>query len=1151
MDLLRTLRAPTAVAGSYLASIKLTKLMAGDLPYEANIFWKALAHILPVRNSDILANPTPWVYSREYLGCLGRDTMLCLLPTSSNAWEQLVVVTEDMLPELPTTATTFSLWQAASFLVTKSSKVVDTEWATYAILDTVAQDLASGSRGRLSPTATSVWNRLEEDLEAFLEGEDTYFDAIEETAAPVAAAFRSATSGDDEWEDDASGNEVRGQIQDLSTMLQHIGIKHRRELEHVMRVSSDQTKKLIRRNSKLKRAVKDAEDDARDVINHNHNELLDAQEKVTELEGTQETLITEKEGLEDQVKELRDQAEQKSHTEEENERLVKEIENLHKNLATVRGDLAGSEAKVTGLESQAKALNENVAEAQEARNIAIDAKLALDTEYKLLNECCDDAEKARNEAEERIIEERKGHEEAYSSLQADHSKLATDYKALEANYDSAAKSADDAIEELVNVKDTVRALEDEVERLEAEKASSEKARKDSLNDIEKELSEAKRTISNLRDEIGKTEADNAESEQILQERIDELQAEVIRAEVGAHDKALALEEEINDLKDEVMRWQETREAHAAEVEASETAKNAAFEDKTQLTAENDKLKHQVKELQANYNGEKYNKLDKERRSLQAKLAEQKQATLIAQGNVRRLEREVAALQKRLQAQAVPAPETIAYNEEEDRDNDDGQDGHGRPDGGQGKKSVGNDDGSPEGSAERLPAGSNNHEAAGNIGSSPSHPSDFQPSGSTFNRPTNQDGTTDVDSTPTDPPAATTVSEFDPFAGDFAPSHSPPHKPHTRANTPFNGQPTRHGVLSSPEKISATSTSPNPKESTADPVPSQWNNASTSTPASTKSSLLSGSATTFFPKSAYNTATSSLQPNTNFENYINKHIGKASDREDSAGPVSEEELGNRQEELAEKIARGDIKAQAARKARRAVVEARLTGDGFFPGANTPKTENELVSESLLDVLETLPSQSLEQSMWAPRGAQNAQQAVESQGQRRPPARPTASAKPMPKVNPPTATTTPAHVRTPAQANIATDNEPNGPPASLGDRPFLAGHPRIPRNQGPPRNDWPATGVAGGSARMGYGQQRDQPERGNFNVQDRQQGYGNYNNGQGARGGTQEHQAPPDAPKKPAAMLSKNRKNKKGHLNLPPHLRGNGPGTPPSGGSQTMS
>ena len=40
---------------------------------------------------------------------------------------------------------------------------------------------------------------------------------------------------------------------------------------------------------------------------------------------------------------------------------------------------------------------------------------------------------------------------------------------------------------------------------------------------------------------------------------------------------------------------------------------------------------------------------------------------------------------------------------------------------------------------------------------------------------------------------------------------------------------------------------------------------------------------------------------------------------------------------------------------------------------------------------------------------------------------------------------------------------------------------------------------------------------------------------------------DPPKKPAAMRNK-KKNKNGPPQLPPHLRGIGPGAPPTGGSQ---
>ena len=151
-----------------------------------------------------------------------------------------------------------------------------------------------------------------------------------------------------------------------------------------------------------------------------------------------------------------------------------------------------------------------------------------------------------------------------------------------------------------------------------------------------------------------------------------------------------------------MAWKETSDARAAEVSVLEKAKNTAFGDKMRLTTENDKLKDEVKKLQAKptYNGENYNKLDNERRGLQRKVADQKKDLLVAQGDACRLERKNAALQKRLQAQAKPAPK---QDDKDDKKDDKGNDEGGNDDRNGGPNSSAGK-GSPTEGGRRQPEG---------------------------------------------------------------------------------------------------------------------------------------------------------------------------------------------------------------------------------------------------------------------------------------------------------------------------------------------------------------------------------------------------------------------------------------------------------------
>ena len=196
-------------------------------------------------------------------------------------------------------------------------------------------------------------------------------------------------------------------------------------------------------------------------------------------------------------------------------------------------------------------------------------------------------------------------------------------------------------------------------------------------------------------------------------------------------------------------------------------------------------------------------------------------------------------------------------------------------------------------------------------------------------------------------------------------------------------------------------------------------------------------------------------------------------------------------VAEGNKKAEDKAEATRKAR-AARESRLTSHAF-PGAK-PKTEDEQVCETVVDELEKLPLKSLAQSMWAPKCPHNVQQPTASQGQCRPPSTPAANetaTTPNPKIDHPIPPSRSQNAAPGSQAPPGVSGQPNKLPAPFGDRPFHGRQSTGPRNQGPP-GGW-------------------------------------------------------DPPKKPAAMRNK-KKNKNGPPQLPPHLRGNGPGAPPTGGSR---
>ena len=887
MDFLRVLRAPGIAAGTYFAAAKLIQAMVGDRPYEANAILKALAHILPCRDEHVLPSPTPWVYSRQYLECLGRNPEACVANFITAL--ELNNTTNGSVPALPATSTPLPS-DFTSFLTNTMGNIKGGP-VVYAGIGAVMYDmLVSRSQGYVVPTAIRTLNLVEDNMDLFIDQQ--YYDAVMEISGLAAKPHQTsfglwkATQEESEvfhqdqystavmdgygWEetDDEENfhQNILNQIQDSSIMLRRIEVKHWRELEELMRASSNQAKKLVRRNNKLRQAVKDAENDARDVINHDHNKLLNAEMKIGKLQGTQNTLESRNRGLEDEVRQLKAQLEQKAkgeeslkvaqadlltepgEVEEDNDRLTEDNQTLRKDLTTTRGELAGSNAKITGLETQAKALHKSMAEAQKARDTAIDAKLALEGEYQALESFCDKVEKEKTEVEEKLAKEQDDHEETRSYLQADLSKLETDYETLEKSYESAAKSADDAVKELVDVKETVKDLEAEVERIKADKASSEDAMKGTSNGNKKALAAAEKTIVELRDQMSKQEADNKESEQVLKNRIDELQADQSQADLGNHAKALALQEEIDVLNAEVVAWKETSDARAAEVSVLEKAKNTAFGDKMRWTTENDKLKDEVKKLQAKptYNGENYNRLDNERRSLQRKVADQKKDLLVAQGDARRLERENAALQKRLQAQAKPAPkQDDKYDKKDDKGNDDdgNDDRNGGPNSGAGKsaddkdrqqkegddnrkgdsgKDDGdNDDDAPDGGAGKLATNPNKGQDR-QPDSDPSPPTPSQPSESTSNGKHAQDGAANSSSVPADTLATTTVPDFDPFANDFVSSGSPPSSPFKHSDTPPSGRPIQTGgvdVSSAPKDVPVPHKVPSVGGPTTDDVPS--------------------------------------------------------------------------------------------------------------------------------------------------------------------------------------------------------------------------------------------------------------------------------------------------------------------------------------------
>ena len=241
-------------------------------------------------------------------------------------------------------------------------------------------------------------------------------------------------------------------------------------------------------------------------------------------------------------------------------------------------------------------------------------------------------------------------------------------------------------------------------------------------------------------------------------------------------------------------------------------------------------------------------------------------------------------------------------------------------------------------------------------------------------------------------------------------------------------------------------------------------------------------------------------------------------------------GKRQKQLDDMIAKGNDRAKVTLEATRKAGEARFTTD-YFPGA-TEKTEDEHVSQAIADELENLPSNFLGQSMWAPKAPIAKGQLPTSAQQKPGPANPrpanTNAPQPVSTHTPLPAAGPPAHQTLVAQGLTALNQGPNAPPAPLGDRSFHGTPLTGPRNQG----------------RGGQG------------------GRGSFNNGRSGHGRGQHHQAPQggtEPPTKPAAMRKKNRKPLpyvmppqppgRGHRppQLPPHLRGNSPTTPPTRGN----
>ena len=552
MDFLRVLRAPGIAAGTYFAAAKLIQAMVGDRPYEANAILKALAHIIPGRDGHVLPSPTPWVYSRQYLECLGCNPEACVADFITTL--ELDNTKNGSVPALPATST--PLPPGFTSFLTNTMENIKGGPVVYAGIGAVIYDmLVSRSQGYIVPMAIRALNLVEDNMDLFIDQQ--YHDTVMEISGlavephPTSFDVWKATQEESEvfhqdqysnavmdgygWEEtddeESFHQSILNQIQDSSIMLRRIEVKHWRELEELMRASSNQAKKLVRRNNKLRQAVKDAENHARDVISYNHNKLLNAEMKVGKLQGAQNTLDSRNKGLEDESRQLKAQLEQKAkgeeslkdtqadlltelgEVEEDNDRLTEENQTLCKDLRTTRGELAGSNAKVTGLETQAKALHESMAEAQKAQDTAIDTNLALEGEYQALEGYCDEVEKEKAEVQEKLTKEQNDHEETRSYLQAELSKLEIDYETLERSYESAAKSADDAVKELVDVKETVKDLEAEVERVRADKASSEDPRKGTSKDNKKALTAAEKTIVELRDQISKQEADIKESEQ--------------------------------------------------------------------------------------------------------------------------------------------------------------------------------------------------------------------------------------------------------------------------------------------------------------------------------------------------------------------------------------------------------------------------------------------------------------------------------------------------------------------------------------------------------------------------------------------------------------------------------------------------------------
>ena len=262
---------------------------------------------------------------------------------------------------LTSTSSSSSPKDITSFLVNIFENI-NTEPVIYATVGAVMYDiLVSRSRGYVYPTALRAWNMLEEDSDLFFRNQ--YYDAVMETygvaahtesqaaaveKAPMDSAPPSVCDGkagaEEVNDNDPFLDDVQAQIRHLSSMLDNIDAKHRQDIEKVQQACSvriknlrcklretntahwesrKRAKKSTRRSNRMrvklgeaKKGVAKAQKQSQDIISEACKQLQNAHDKIQLLEGTQKTIDSRNQALQDQVKELRAELDDKPKGEE-------------------------------------------------------------------------------------------------------------------------------------------------------------------------------------------------------------------------------------------------------------------------------------------------------------------------------------------------------------------------------------------------------------------------------------------------------------------------------------------------------------------------------------------------------------------------------------------------------------------------------------------------------------------------------------------------------------------------------------------------------------------------------------------------------------------------------------------------------------------